>query len=247
MVVPPRDPNGWRSLARSSCTIAVGTLNVSTTGFSVGSPNGQTRHGGRGRQVALEQRRRHRQHAGDVVEPVRIGLVGDERSAVHVERQQIADGVRVFGAIQAVHGHAAGIRRRFRRGVERGFERGNQAAGTRHRPAGARRAAASRACAACARPSPRSRRVARAADVGRVEHQPAGLQPRVVAGQAVFVEDSPAVEPPRPAPARPGCRRPAPTQTNTTGWPWAKPPKFEQNGKEVNGDSCRLDAPKRAG
>jgi hypothetical protein len=38
MATPPRDPNGRSSLARSSCTSAVGMRTVSSTGLIVESP-----------------------------------------------------------------------------------------------------------------------------------------------------------------------------------------------------------------
>ena len=51
----------------------------------------------RRRQIALHQRRRDPQHARDVVEAV-AGIVGRQQVGdVHVERQQIADGVLILG------------------------------------------------------------------------------------------------------------------------------------------------------
>ena len=64
----------------------------------------------RGRHVPIEQCRRNRQHIGDVVEPVLIGIVGgQQRADVDLDAEEIADGVRVLGAVQAVHRRTAGI------------------------------------------------------------------------------------------------------------------------------------------
>ena len=55
-----------------------------------------------GRSVAFEQRGRERQRARDVVEAAR-GIVGrQELAGIDFDVQQIANGVRVFGAVQAV-------------------------------------------------------------------------------------------------------------------------------------------------
>jgi len=61
-----------------------------------------SRETGRGRQVALDQLPAHGQHTGDVVEPVRIGLIDEERSRVHLEARRSRIRVRVFGAIEPV-------------------------------------------------------------------------------------------------------------------------------------------------
>ena len=57
----------------------------------------------RDQQVALEQQRRRAQRRGDVVE-AEVGAVARQQLVdVDVERQQIADGVAVLGAVQPVH------------------------------------------------------------------------------------------------------------------------------------------------
>ena len=59
----------------------------------------------RRRQIALEQRRRDLQHVGDVVEAVARIVGRQQRRDVDVgdvERQQVAHGVLVFGAVQPV-------------------------------------------------------------------------------------------------------------------------------------------------
>ena len=75
----------------------------------------QTRDGGRRGHVAFEQRGRHGQHACRRCRTRGIRLVRNERSSVDLEREQIADRVRVFGAVQPVNGHASGIRLRLGR------------------------------------------------------------------------------------------------------------------------------------
>ena len=63
----------------------------------------------RGRQIALLQRRRHAQHVGDVVEPV-SGVVGrQQRRCVDLQREQIANGVGVLGAVHAPQHRPAGV------------------------------------------------------------------------------------------------------------------------------------------
>ena len=53
-------------------------------------------------QIPLHERRRHLQHAGDVVEPIARVVGGKQRVDVDVEIEQIANDVPVFGAIQAM-------------------------------------------------------------------------------------------------------------------------------------------------
>ena len=66
----------------------------------------------RGRHVPIQERRRNRQHVGDVVEPVLIGIVGGkQRADVDLDAEEIADGVGVLRAVQAMHRRTAGIRR----------------------------------------------------------------------------------------------------------------------------------------
>ncbi len=74
-------------------------------------------------EIALEQRRRELQHARDVVEAV-ARLVGrQELGDLDVEVQQIADGVAVLGAVQAVERlRAAGVRTRGGCRIELAFE-----------------------------------------------------------------------------------------------------------------------------
>ncbi len=79
----------------------------------------------RGRHVALEQRRRQLADR-DVVEPVARFVGRQERGNVHVEREQVADGVAVLGTREpADRRGAARIRPHGRRAIERRLEGGN--------------------------------------------------------------------------------------------------------------------------
>ena len=77
---------------------------------------------GRG-QVALHERFRHAQNAGDVVEPVARAVGGQELLDVDGDAEHVADRVPVLGAVEPMEGlGAAGVRRGRRRGVELGLE-----------------------------------------------------------------------------------------------------------------------------
>ena len=73
--------------------------------------DGRAADDARRRQVLLEEQRRHPQHVRDVVEAVARIIRRQEARHVDLERQQIADDVRVLRAVQAVQGAAARIRR----------------------------------------------------------------------------------------------------------------------------------------
>ena len=74
-------------------------------------------------KVLLHQRRRHLQHAGDVVEPIAGVVCRQHRRDVEVERQQIADRVAVLGAVQTMERlGTARIRTGGRRAIELAFE-----------------------------------------------------------------------------------------------------------------------------
>ncbi len=84
--------------------------------------DGQTANRLGGRQVSFLERRRHAQHIGDVVEAVRGVVRREQRGDVYVEREQIANRVRVLGAIEAVQQRTAGMRVRLRGAIEFAFE-----------------------------------------------------------------------------------------------------------------------------
>ena len=144
---------------------------------------------GRG-EVALQQGRRDRQDAGDIVEALVVRLVGQqERSTVDLECEQVADRVRILGPVQPVDRNPSRIGPGRTRRVECGLERGGRGAvGGLIRPRPSRRWHLTRA--KFARDFfPRLRGIADVRDIHLVEQQPGGLQPRVVAGDAVLIED----------------------------------------------------------
>ena len=83
-----------------------------------GVANGQTADLGRGRDVAVHQRRRDGQHVRVVVE-ADAGIVGRQQRGVDIERHEVANGVDVFQPVQPVHGNPARVGRRRGRAVER--------------------------------------------------------------------------------------------------------------------------------
>ena len=88
-----------------------------------GNANGQAADFARCTHVALEQGRRHLQHARDVVEAVALIVGGDERRGIDVEHQQVANRVLVFEAIEPVERFgAAGMRPRDGVAVELVFQ-----------------------------------------------------------------------------------------------------------------------------
>ena len=81
----------------------------------------------RGRHVPIQECRRNRQHIGNVVEPVLIGIVGGkQRADVDLDAEEIADGVGVLRAVQAMHRRTAGIHVRGGRAVEGRFQSGDK-------------------------------------------------------------------------------------------------------------------------
>ncbi len=74
-----------------------------------------------GAQELVDERRRHRQRVGDVVEAVLGAVDGQQRRGVDLERQEIANRVRVLRAVHAVRCHVA-RRSSGRGGVERRLE-----------------------------------------------------------------------------------------------------------------------------
>ena len=75
------------------------------------------------RHVPLEQRWRGREHGGDVVKAVARIVDGQPLAWLDIDRQQVANGVAVFGAVQPMNGSAAGIWLGERGAIERRFEK----------------------------------------------------------------------------------------------------------------------------
>ena len=112
----------------------------------------------RGRDVALEQHRRNAERARDVVEAEARVVRRQQRRCVDLERQQIADRIRVLGAIDAMQRRAAGVRLALAAmRVELGLEVRQEFALARPGRAAAPKRAASCRRRACARPFPTSR------------------------------------------------------------------------------------------
>ncbi len=132
----------------------VGDLRRRGVAFADGEPADLRRRG----DVALEQRRRHAEHVGDVVEAVARIVCGQEGRGIDVEREQIADRVLVLDAVHAVQRRASGIgTQRPRRDRWRSRSTRRRRRARRARDAWRRRAASCRR-APCGSPSPRSRR-----------------------------------------------------------------------------------------
>ena len=74
---------------------------------------------GRGRDVGLHQRRRDAQHVGDVVEAFARVVARKQRRGIDRQIEQIADGVGVFRAIEAMQHRRARVRSRGGGAVER--------------------------------------------------------------------------------------------------------------------------------
>ncbi len=113
------------------------------------------------RQIAFEQRRRRAEHVGDVVEAVARIVGGQQRRRIDVQRQQIADRVRVLRPVEAMDQRSAGIRlARARRdpASSRAIRRGRR---TPPAPVAAAPAGASCRSGASARPSPTRQNSAR--------------------------------------------------------------------------------------
>ena len=153
-------------------------------------PDGEAAEPSGRRQVSIHERRRDRQHVGNIVEPPLVGIVGrEERGDIDIEREQIADRVLVLGAIQTVEGFgAAGIRTRRRCSIDLGGEPRHH--GVRGRPIGS--GASCRRHRAGPEPGddlfPHFGVRPRAVDVGGIEQQPCGANPVVVTGGAVGIE-----------------------------------------------------------
>ena len=156
---------------------------------------------GRG-DVAVHQRGGHRQHLGVVVEAEARHVAREQGLAVDLQVQEVAHGVDVLGPVQAVRDHAPRVGRRGAHAVELRLERrhegvdhrglGPRASRGRHQPAAELAGHLLEELAVHVRPI----------DVDPVEHHPGRLQPLVVAGHAVAVEER------ARGPLRPARRRP---------------------------------------
>ena len=112
--------------------------------FGIGLADGEMRDVARDADVLLEERRRHAERRRDVVEAVDLDLGRQELGRVDVDADEVVDGGRVLGAIQALDRHVAGARHHgvaVDRALEPGDERvdarllGLRPARRRHEPA----------------------------------------------------------------------------------------------------------------
>ena len=95
-------------------------------GLEVRVADREARDGAANRHVTFDQDRGHRKDIADIVKTI-AGVVDREGvTRFDVEREQVADGVRVFVAIQAVDGGMAGVRMGGGGSVELGFEVGGE-------------------------------------------------------------------------------------------------------------------------
>ena len=141
-----------------------------------------------GRDVAFHQGRRHRQHLGVVVEAEAGHVAREQRLSVDLQVQEILDGVDVLRAIHAARRDPSrvgcGGRHPVELRLERGYERPDVAS---IRP----RAPLRRHLVAAELPYDLLEQLTveiGPAEVDRVEHHVARLQPFVVAGYAVAIE-----------------------------------------------------------
>ena len=102
-------------------------------GHAIGEPHdlgvgadGQAAHTPGGGQVLFEQRRRDAQHAGDVVEAVALVIGRQQVHDVDLQVEQIAHGVAVLGAVQAVDRLVSRVRRGQCLRVDPPLERGRE-------------------------------------------------------------------------------------------------------------------------
>ena len=212
--MPPREPNGRSSLCRSSCTTCSGISNVASAGTRRRQAGREPRHLARDRQIALEMRGRNRQRRRRNCRSCRRRF---RRRAAATSRRRRArtdrgsrcctrcdsgDGRRSMRPGFGCAAHARSISR-FEPAGQRvvGRRVGPRPPGRRHRAGAQLRDDA----------FPHLGIGARVLDVERVERQPGGLQPLVVAGDAVPVEHRA---------RRVGLRR---RQSTLTLWPGDEP------------------------
>ncbi len=82
--------------------------------------------GARGHDVLVEEGRGNFQGVGNIVEAVADVVGGEQGGGVDINAEEVAHGVRVFGAIETVNADAAGVEVRGAGLVERGFEIGGE-------------------------------------------------------------------------------------------------------------------------
>ena len=125
---------------RSSCTSSDDSAVAHRVGLDGRVAHGQPADPARRRHVALQQPRSHGQDVGVVVEAVGEIVGRQHRPGIDLQVQQIADGVRVLQAVEAMNGRPAGIRLCGGGAVEGGLQpRRERVVGRGVRPRAARR------------------------------------------------------------------------------------------------------------
>ena len=141
-----------------------------------------------GAQVALGECRRQGQRIGVVVEAVRR-VVGGQQRRIDVDREQVADGIAVLRAVQAMQGGPAGVGAVQRGAVQRGLQprhHGVVGRGVRARPSGRGHRAGPELAD---HRFPDLRVLARPGHVEDVESDSGRQRALVVAGEAVALQD----------------------------------------------------------
>ena len=147
--------------------------------------------GARGHDVLVEERRRHLQRIGDIVEAVADIVGGKQGGRVHIDVEHVTHGVGVFGAIQAVNPDAAGVEIRGAGFVQRvlkiGGKRIDRGRG-RLGHAGRRHHASAQFANG---PLPSLRVLFRVVEIYQIEGKFRGAELLIVAGDAVAVDERP--------------------------------------------------------
>ena len=142
-------------------------------------------------KISLEQHWRHSKYIANVVEAVSGIVCWEKGSGVDVEGDQVADSVGILETIEAIHGRSARIGPSFRSFIERSFKVVCQriisdVVGMRN--AWRWHFARSKLMQHL---FPNRRITSGMIHVGRIQLEPCGMKPCVVAGHAKLIEDRP--------------------------------------------------------
>jgi hypothetical protein len=114
--MPPRVPSGRPSMCLSCASRRRRIDDLRSAAGAVADAPAADLHGRR--HIALHERRRHRERLGQVVEAFARPSAGSSERDVDVERQQVANGVRVLDAIEPMQRRRRQVRVRRQRLVE---------------------------------------------------------------------------------------------------------------------------------
>lgn len=155
---------------------------------SFGSGGRHTKMRARRHDVLVQERRRYLQRAGDVVETFADIVAGQQRRGIYLDAQQVAHGIGVLGAIQAVDANSPWVGVSSGGLVERVFQIGSQRVGRIHgrpRRSGRRHHPAAQLAD---RPLPDQRVLFRMGKIEQIQRQFRGLETLIVAGDTVPVD-----------------------------------------------------------